>query len=54
MDQSCLPYCVITSGSSKISPNSYPTRTIYYGDSTCNCNVDVVTDEETYPLVIEY
>ncbi len=54
MDLSCLAYCVITSGSSKISPDSYPTRTIYYGDSTCNCNIDVVTDEETYPLVIEY
>ena len=54
MDLSCLPYCVITSGSSKISPNGYPTRTIYYGDSTCNCNVDVVTDKGTYPLVIGY
>ena len=52
IDLGCLPLCVIKSGSVKISPAGYSDRIIYYGDSICDCNVDVIINENTYPLVI--
>lgn len=54
IDLSCLPSCVITSGSAEINPDGYPSRIVQYGDSTCDCNVDVIINNEKYPLVIEY
>ena len=38
--------------SAKISPNGYSERIINYGDSLCDCNVDVILNETTYPIVI--
>jgi hypothetical protein len=48
----CLPACVIRSGQTTISPNGYPNRVINYGDSICDCNVDVIINETTYPITI--
>jgi len=54
IDLSCFPTCVITNGSAEINPDGYPSRIVQYGDSTCDCNVDVIIDNEKYPLVVEY
>ena len=53
MDYSCMPYCLIKSGSFKISPNNYNERIISYGDNLCDCNYMVIIDGEEYPIVIE-
>ena len=52
VDLSCLPYCVIKSGTSKISPNGYTDRIINYGDSLCDCNVNVIINDINFPIVI--
>lgn len=52
LDFSCLPYCVITSGLVKVSPDGYNDRNINYGDSLCDCVVEVIVNEESYPLTI--
>ena len=52
IDLSCLPYCVIKSGTAKISPNGYADRIINYGDSLCDCNFDVSINGTTYPIVV--
>ena len=52
LDFSCLPYCVITSGLVKVSPDGYNDRNINYGDSLCDCVVEVTVNEESYPLTI--
>ena len=52
LDFSCLPYCVITSGVVKVSPDGYNDRNINYGDSLCDCIVEVIVNEELYPLTI--
>ena len=54
VDLGCLSssFCIIKSGTAKISPSGYPDRIINYGDSLCDCNVDVIINETTYPLVI--
>ena len=53
-DLGCLSSssCIIKSGTAKISPSGYPDRIINYGDSLCDCNVDVIINGTTYPLVI--
>jgi hypothetical protein len=53
VDLGCLPSCIIKSGTAKISPNDYVDRIINYGDSLCDCNVDVLINGTTYPIVIE-
>ena len=53
LDLSCLPSCVIKSGTAKVSPNGYTNdRIINYGDSICDCNIDVTINGTTYPIVI--
>jgi len=52
LDFSCLPFCVITSGLVKVSPDGYNDRNINYGDSLCDCVVEVTVNEESYPLTI--
>ena len=52
VDLGCLPTCVIKNGKAKISPNGYANRIINYGNSLCDCNVNVIIDETTYPIVI--
>ena len=52
VDSGCLPSCVIKTGTAKISPNGYADRIINYGSSLCDCNVNVIIDEKTYPIVI--
>ncbi len=52
IDLGCLPYCVIKSGEIKVLPNGYPERIINYGDSICDCNVDVMINGTNYPMVI--
>ena len=52
IDLGCLPYCVIKSGTAEISPNGYSDRIINYGDSLCDCNVNVIINRNTYPIVI--
>ena len=52
VDLGCLPKCVIKSGKAKISPNGYADRIINYGDSICDCNIDVTINGTTYPIVI--
>ena len=52
VDLGCLPSCVVKSGTAKISPNGYTDRIINYGNSLCDCNVNVIIDGVTYPIVI--
>jgi len=52
VDLGCLPSCVIKSGKAKITPNDYADRIISYGDSLCDCNVDVTINGSTYPIVV--
>ena len=52
VDLSCLPYCVIKSGTAKISPNGYADRIINYGDSLCDCNFDVSVNGTSYLIVV--
>jgi hypothetical protein len=53
IDLGCLPSCIIKSGTAKISPYGYADRIINYGDSfLCDCNVDVIINGTTYPIVI--
>ena len=55
VDLECLLYaeCIVKSGSVKISPSGgYSDRIINYGDSLCDCNADVVINENNYPIVI--
>jgi hypothetical protein len=52
VDLGCLPSCIITSGTAKVSPNSYSDRIINYGDSICDCNFDVIINGITYPIVV--
>ena len=52
LDLSCLPSCVIKSGTAKVSPHGYADRIINYGDSICDCNIDVTINGTTYPIVI--
>ena len=52
IDLGCLPSCIIKSGEAKISPSGYSERTINYGESICDCNIDIIIDGTTYPVVI--
>lgn len=54
IDQECLltGKCSIKNGVAKISINNQPDRTINYGDSICDCNIDVLIDNQRYPIVI--
>ena len=54
VDLGCLSSssCIIKSGTAKISPSGYADRIINYGDSLCDCNVDVIINGTTYPVVI--
>jgi len=54
LDFNCLPYCKIKSGTTKISPDNYTDRIINYGDSICDCNVNVLIDEHTHLIVVDY
>jgi hypothetical protein len=53
IDLGCLPSCIIKSGNAKISPIGYTDRVIKYGDSLCDCNVDVIINGDEYLVVIE-
>ena len=52
LDLECLPSCIIKSGTAIISPSGYANRIINYGDSICDCNIDVDINGISYPLVI--
>ena len=54
IDLQCLVYgkCIVKNGEIKISPNGYSERTINYGDTICDCNVDVSINGSIYPIVI--
>ena len=52
IDLGCLPSCVIKSGTAKISPYGYSNRTINYGDSLCDCSINILIKETSYPIVI--
>ena len=51
VDLGCLPSCIIKSGEATISPSGYSDRIINYGDSICDCNIDVTINGTTYPIV---
>ena len=51
LDLGCWPSC-IKSGEAKISPSGYSNRIINYGDSICDCNIDVIINGTTYPIEI--
>ena len=53
IDLGCIPYCVIKSGTTKVRPSQYPERIIEYGDSLCDCNVNVKIEGSNYPLIID-
>ena len=53
VDLGCLPSCVIKSGKATITSNNYTDdRVVNYGDSLCDCNVDVIINGATYPIVV--
>ena len=52
IEMNCLNSCIVKSGTAQISPDGYSNRIINYNDSLCNCNVNVVIDGITYPIVI--
>ena len=54
LNSSCLysSSCVIESGTAKVSPDGRNDRTIDYGDSLCDCNVDVIINGERFPIII--
>jgi hypothetical protein len=53
-DLSCFPSCIITSGTAKVMPISYDNRTINYGDYLCNCDINVIINGTSYPIVTGY
>jgi hypothetical protein len=53
VDLGCLPSCIIKSGCAKISPTGYADRIIKYGDTLCDCNVDVLMNDDEYLIVIQ-
>ena len=53
-DLSCFPSCVITHGTAKVSAIGYENQTINYVDSLCNCDVNVIINGTTYPIVTGY
>ena len=52
IDLSCLPSCIIKSGTVKLSTNNYVDRIINYGDSLCDCKVDININGAIYPIVV--
>lgn len=48
----CLPSCIIQSGENTIIPDGYNERIINYGDSICDCNVNINVGGTLYPVVI--
>ena len=54
IDYECLSSCIIKNGTAKISPLGYNDRIINYGDSSCDCNINLIIDDNNYPLVIRY
>ena len=52
IDLVCLPSCIIKSGEARISPSGYSERIINYGDSICDCNIDITIDGTNYPIII--
>ncbi len=53
IDMSCFPSCIVKSGSAKVYPNGNTERLISYGVNLCDCNVDIIINEDIYPIVIE-
>lgn len=52
VDLGCLPSCIIKSGIAEVSPKGYADRIINYGDSLCDCNTDILSNGNTYHIVI--
>ena len=48
----CYPNCLIASGEVEVNPVGYSNRIINFGDSLCDCNVNILIDNETYPITI--
>ena len=48
----CYPNCLITSGEVEVNPVGYSNRIINFGDSICDCKVNILIDNETYPITI--
>ena len=53
-DLSCFPSCIITQGTAKVSANGFENQTINYVDSLCNCDVNVIINGNTYPIITGY
>lgn len=52
IDLSCLPSCIIKSGSAIVFADNYSERLIEYGDSLCDCNANIIIDGKVYPVII--
>ena len=54
LDQECLLQgkCNIKSGDAKVSTSNMSERIIMYGDSVCDCNIDILVDDYRYPIII--
>lgn len=54
MNLSCFESssCVITGGTSTLTPNGYEERIINYGDNTCDCDVNAIIGEDVHPIII--
>jgi hypothetical protein len=44
--------CIITKGKSIITPNGYQDRILDYGDSLCDCKIDVEANNNNYLLIV--
>ena len=54
MDTKCRNqnFCDLLSGKAEFTPEGFSTRSINYGDSSCNCNVEILLNENVYHIVI--
>lgn len=46
-------HCITTSGVAIITPENYNSRLINYGDSLCDCNMNIELDENNYLIVLD-
>lgn len=51
VDFKCIPSCIVKSGNTRVNPNGYNARIINYGDSLCDCNINIKINGDNYPLV---
>lgn len=54
MNLSCFESssCIITEGTSRLTPDGYEERIINYGNNSCDCDINAVIGEDLHPIII--